>query len=121
VFAFGYVAPSIARFVSLEVRTIVSLRRLGLFATFWRGPVIAVLRMETVIHVALEVVGAMKPRANANENVPVKPLRTVVAGGSAAVRSRVIVTIGTIGCYFDTDLGVCSGGGSHEAGSGDSG
>jgi hypothetical protein len=51
------VATSIPRFVSLEVRTIDTLCRLGFLATLWRWAFIAVLRMETVIHIALEAAG----------------------------------------------------------------
>jgi hypothetical protein len=73
--------------------------------------------METVIHIALEAAGAVKPRAGANEDVPVKPFRTVVAGRSTSVRSGVIVTIGTFGGYsdVDADLSLCFGGVSREA------
>jgi hypothetical protein len=64
----------------------------------------------------------MKPRASANESVPVKPLRPVVAGGSTGIRSDVIVTIGTVRGYadFDRDLSLCLGGGSDEADSSNS-
>jgi hypothetical protein len=87
------------------------------------GPFIAVIRMETVIHIALEVVGAMKPRAGADKAVAVKPLRAVVARRSTGVRSDIIVTIGTFGSYSDADavLGVRLGGGSREAESRNSG
>jgi hypothetical protein len=103
-FASGYVATPIPRFVSLEVRTIDTLGRFGFLATVWRWAFISVIRMETVIHVALKFAGAMKPRASANEAVAVKPFRTVVAGGSTGVRSGVIVTIGTIGGYAYGDV-----------------
>src|SRR5580658_6465966 len=115
-FALRYVPTSIPRFVSFEVRTIDTLGRLGLLATFWRRALIAVVRMETVIHVALEVVSAMKPRAGANETVPVKPFGTIVASGRTGVRSDVIVTIGTIRGYSNGDavLSLCFGGASRE-------
>jgi len=91
------VATSIPSFVSTEVRTIDTLRRLRFLASFWSWTLIAVLRMETVIYVALEVAGAVKPWASANEAVAVKPLRTVIASGGTVIRSDVIVTIGTFG------------------------
>ena len=62
-------AASIPRFVSLEVRTVDAFCRLGFLATIRRRAFIAVLRMQTVIHVALEVASAMKPRARTNEDV----------------------------------------------------
>jgi hypothetical protein len=63
----------------------------------------------------------MKPRAGANEAVPIKPFRTIVASGSTTVRSDIIVTIGTIGGYsdVDADLSLCFGGSSGEAESSD--
>jgi hypothetical protein len=53
-FAPSYVAPSISRFVSGEVRTIDTLCRLGFLATFWHWALIAVIWMETVIYVTTE-------------------------------------------------------------------
>jgi hypothetical protein len=78
---------------------------------------ITVLWMEPVIYVALELVSAVKPRASANEDVTVKPFRTVIARGRTVVRSDVIVTIGTFGSYsdVDADLSFCFGDGSGEA------
>ncbi len=112
-----YVATPVPRFVSFEVGTIDTLCGLGFFAALWRWAFVAVLRVETVIHVALEVAGAMEPRAGADEDPGVKPFRTVVAGGSAGVRSGIIVTIGTFGGYsdVDADLSLCFGGASREA------
>ena len=43
--AFSYMAASIPHFVSLEVRTIDTLCRLGFLATLWRWALIAVIRM----------------------------------------------------------------------------
>lgn len=112
----GYVATSITRLVPLEVRAIDALGGLSFLSAFWRWAIIAVLRMETVIHVAAEIVGAMKPRARANENFAVKPFRTVVAGRSTVVRSDVIVAVRTIGSRAndDADLSFCFGGGSRD-------
>src|SRR5208283_207609 len=113
----GYVAASIARLVALEMRAIDALGRLSFLAAFWCRAIIAVLRMETVIHVALEFVGAMKPRASANEDFATKPFRAVVAGGSTVIRSDVIVTVGAIRSHADddVDLSLCFGSGSRDA------
>jgi hypothetical protein len=102
-FALNRVATSIPHFVSFEVRTVDTLCRLSFFARFWQWALIAVFRMETVIYVALELISAMKPRAGTNEDIPGKPFWTVVARGGAAIRSDVIVTIGTIRGYSDAD------------------
>ena len=112
-----YVAASIPHFVSLEVRTIDTLCRFGFLACLRQRARIAVLWMEAVIYAALEVAGAMKPRADANEAVPVKPFRTIVASGSATIRSDVIVPLWTIRRYpdFDADLSLCFGNGSGDA------
>jgi hypothetical protein len=120
--ALSYVATSIARLVSLEVSIVDTLCRLSFLAALWGWPLIAVVRMETVVYVALKVAGAMKPRARADEPVPVKPFRAVVASGSTAIRSGVIVTIGAVRGYpdVDTDLSLCFVGGSHETDSSNS-
>jgi hypothetical protein len=78
--------------------------------------------MQTVIYVALKLTSPMKPWASANEAVPIKPFWTIVASGGTVVRSYVIVTIGTIRGYSDSDadLSLCIGGGSGEADSSDS-
>ncbi len=50
------VAASIAHFVCFEVGNLIeTLSRLGLIATGWPCAGIAVLRMETVIYVAMEI------------------------------------------------------------------
>jgi hypothetical protein len=68
---------------------------LGSLATLWRRAFIAVFRVIIVIYVATEVIAAMKPRTGANEDTTGKPFRTVVAGGSAAIRRGVIVPVRT--------------------------
>jgi hypothetical protein len=73
--------------------------------------------METVIYMAREILGAMKPRASANEDASVKPLRAVVACGSTVIRSDVIVTIRAVrgDADLDADLTLCVGWGCREA------
>jgi hypothetical protein len=73
--------------------------------------------VETVIYVALEVIRALKPRAGANEGLPVKPFWTVVPRGSTRIRIGVVVTIGTLRGYSDADadLSLSVGRGSGEA------
>jgi hypothetical protein len=74
--------------------------------------------MEMVIYMTPELGRAMKPWANANEDAVVKPLGTIVAGGSTGVGSDVIVTIGTFGGRpdfdADTNLSGCFRSGSRE-------
>jgi len=94
-------APSIAYFVSAEVGAIDTLGRLRFFTRFRHRTLVAVFGVEIVVHVALEVGGAMKPWASANKDGTGKPFWTVIASGSAGIRSDVIVTIGTLGGYAD--------------------
>jgi hypothetical protein len=89
---------------------------LGFLATLWRRAFIAVFRMVIIIYVATEVIAAMKPRTGADEDTTGKPFRTVVAGGSAAIRSSVIVPIRTFwgGSDVDADLSLYFGSGHRE-------
>jgi hypothetical protein len=97
------VAASIAHFVSLEVGYLIeTLSRIGFLATGWPWAVIAMLRMETVIYVAVEAFRTMKPWARANENPTGKPLRAVIAVWGAVVRRGIIVTIRT--CRRNSDV-----------------
>jgi hypothetical protein len=97
----GYVAASVTGFVSLEVRAIDLLRRFGLFATLRRWSFIAISRMKTVIHVALEILRAMEPWSGADEAVSVEPFRAIVARRGTAIRGGVVVTVRAIGSYAD--------------------
>jgi hypothetical protein len=92
----SHVAAAIPHFISFEVRTIDTFYRFGFLATSRQRAFIAVLRVEAVIYFAVEISGAMKPRASANEDVPAKPFRAVVARGCTVIRSDIIVTIGTV-------------------------
>src|ERR1017187_2227758 len=102
------VAASIGLFVPFELLGSSPLR-CGFIANLWPFAVIAMLWIERVIDPAMEVVGAMKPRADTDENAAVEPFRAVVAVGNAVIRRVVIVTVGTVGCDsdVDADLSLC--------------
>ena len=102
-FAAGCVATSIPFFVSFEVGTIDTLRRLGFLATVWLCAFITALWVEAVIYLAPELVVAVKPRAGTNEDIPRKPFWTVVAGRCTVIRSDVIVAVGAFRGYPDAD------------------
>jgi hypothetical protein len=68
----AYVATSVARFICLEVVE-------GCSAAARHRPVVAVIRVITVVDVAVEAVVTVKPRAGSNENSAIKPIRPVVA------------------------------------------
>jgi hypothetical protein len=84
--ASAYVAAPIARLVSFEmIKGLVSVLRNGTF--------VAVMRIETVINVALEFVGAVEPGAGSDEHAAVEPLGAVVAVWRAVVRGGIVVAI----------------------------
>jgi len=101
-FLFGCVATPVPRFISFELLRGPALR-CGFFANFRHISLIAVLWIEGVVYLALEVAAAMKPRADADENAAVEPFCSVVAVGNAVIGSVVIVTIGTIRGNSDVD------------------
>src|ERR1700722_11183887 len=102
-FVAGYVPTPITHLVSFEVSAIDTLRWVGFLAAAGHRARVAVLWMEGVVHVAMKVGRTMKPLAGADEYAPGKPLRTVVACGSAAIRGDVVVTVRTIGCHPNID------------------
>src|ERR1700677_5079442 len=99
----AHVAAAVPFLVSVEMGFIDAFRGLGLLAAVRHGALVTVLRMKSVVDVAAEVARTMKPRAGADEDVPGKPFRTVIAGGGAVVGGGVVVTIRTFGGYADAD------------------
>ncbi len=77
----------------------------------------AMIRMEMVIYIAVEVITTVEPRAGADKDAVGEPFRSVISGGCAAVRGNVVVTVGAVGCDsdIDSDLCLCQWGGSREA------
>src|SRR5882762_5921885 len=96
------VAAPITHLASVEVIK-------GLVSTFRMWTSVAVMRIETVINVAVEVVGAVEPRADSDEHAAVKPLGPVVPVWRAAVWSVIVVAIrATRFCSdIDRDLRRC--------------
>jgi predicted DNA repair protein MutK len=96
------VTDSVSHFIASEMVNVVeTLRRVGAIAMIWHRTAISVMNIEMVVHVAAKVSRAVKPRAGANEDAASKPLRAVVAVGSAVVRSEVIVAIGACGFVIE--------------------
>ena len=80
------VAAPITHLVSVEViKGLVSMLRM--WAT------VAVMWIETVINVAVEVVGAVEPGADSDKHAAVEPLRPVVPVWRAAVWFEIVVAI----------------------------
>src|ERR1700722_19007259 len=96
-FAFNDMAAPVSNFVSFECLTIDTFCIFRFIAGFRHWPFVAVIRVETVIHVAVELFRSTKPFAGANKDAASKPFWTVVARGSTAIRSDIIVTIGALG------------------------
>jgi hypothetical protein len=98
-----YVPMSIAHFVSFEVSLIDTPRRVGSFAAARHWTSVAVVWMEAIVYIAVEISGSMKPWANANEYTSSEPFRAVVARWGAVIRRHVVVAVGTNRCYADVD------------------
>ena len=97
------VAVSITHFIGFEVLDLIQMPvRIGSFTASWLGAAIAVLGMEAIVYMAAETFRTMEPRARANEDAAGKPLRAVVAVGSALIGRDIIIAIGTY--RRDSDL-----------------
>jgi hypothetical protein len=75
-------------------------------------PVVAVIRVVTIVDVAVEVFRTVKPSAGTDKDAVGKPLWTVVTVRSATVRRGFEVTVRTSGRYTDADADLGLGSGS---------
>jgi hypothetical protein len=89
------VAASITHLVSVEVIK-------GLLSTVRMWTNVAVLRIEAVINVAVEVVGTVEPRAGSDEHAAAEPLGPIVTVWGAVVWRVVVVAIRA--CRFGADV-----------------
>src|SRR5712664_592003 len=80
------VAAPITHLVSVEVIK-------GFVSTVRMWTNVAVMWIETVINVAVEVVGAVEPRGDSDEHAAAEPLGPVVPVWRAAVWSEIVVAI----------------------------
>ena len=80
------VAAPITHLVSVEVIK-------GLVSTVRMWTMVAVMWIETVINVAVEVVGAVEPRAASDEHAAAEPLGPIVPVWRAAVWGVIVVAI----------------------------
>ena len=94
--ASAHVAAPITHLVSVEVIE-------GLVSTVRMWTNVAVMRIETVINVALEVVSTMEPRAGSDEHAAVEPLGPVVPVWRAVVWGEIVVAIRAIRFCSDID------------------
>jgi hypothetical protein len=93
-------AAAVTRFVCMEMVE-------GGFAMARERTVVSVVRIETIVDVSVETMRAVEPRSGADEESADKPVRSVVAIGSAIVRCVIKVPIGAHGrdSNADRDLG----------------
>jgi hypothetical protein len=75
----------------------------GPLAVLWYAAIVAMLRVEVVVYMAMKVIGTVEPRSGANEDASAKPLWAIVSIGGAAVGSVVIVAVGTCRGNPDAD------------------
>jgi hypothetical protein len=90
------VAAPVSHLVSVEVIK-------GLLSTLRMGTLVAVMWIETVINVALEVVGAVEPGASSDEHAAVEPLGPVVPVWRAVVWCEIVVAVRASRFYADID------------------
>jgi hypothetical protein len=109
-------AMAVAHFVAFEVFDVVDGPD-GVLAAGGMGAGVPVVGMEMIIDVAVKTLRTVEPGADAEEDSAGKPLRAVVAVGSAVVGRDVVVAIGTDGRgpNFDGYLSLGSGSGHGEA------
>jgi hypothetical protein len=71
-----------------------------------------VLRVKVIIDVAVEVGRTVEPWTSADEYAACKPFRAIIAIGSAAIGSRVVITVWTARSNSNVygNLGLCFGG-----------
>jgi hypothetical protein len=81
----------------------------GLISTHRMWTSVAVMRIESVINVAAEIVRAVEPRAGSDEHATVEPLGPVVPIGGAVIWGEVVKAIraNRLWSDIDGDLGRC--------------
>jgi hypothetical protein len=108
------VAVAVAHFVAFEVFDVVDGPG-GVLAAGGIWAVVSMVRMETIVDVALKTLRAVEPRADADEDTAAEPLRAVVAVGSAVVGWNVVIAVGAyrrwsnFDGYLGLGLGSCYG------------
>jgi hypothetical protein len=82
----AYVASPVPRFVRVEVTE-------RLLPSLWHRSPVTMMRIVTVIDVAVEAVRAMKPRASPYEDATTEPVRPIVAIRSTRIRGVVKIPV----------------------------
>jgi len=101
------------RFIAVKFMTVVVAVKLAMLATMGICAMVAMMRVIAIIDVAVPAMRAVEPWTCTQEDSAGEPFWTVVAIGTAVVRSVVIVSVGADGCrsYIHTeaerDLSFC--------------
>jgi hypothetical protein len=82
------------------------------------GTSVAVMWVEPVVNVTVEVVGAVEPRAGSDEYATAEPLGPIVSVWGAVVRGEVVVAIRAHRLWSDIDgyLGACGARNTQQSG-----
>jgi hypothetical protein len=75
----------------------------GFVSTLWKWTMVAVVGIEAIINVAIELVRPVKPRTRSEEDAVVEPLGPVVPVWGAVVGGDVVVAIRTTRFWSDID------------------
>jgi len=105
----GYMAAPIPHLVSVKVIE-------GLISTVRMWTSVAVMWIEAVIHVTVEVGWAVKPRTGSQEHAAVEPLGAVVTVRGTVVWGDVVIAIraNRLCSYIDRDLSGCRARHAHD-------
>lgn len=98
----GFAAAGVVHGLAMEFGAL----RARSFAGSRQGAVIAFANIQRVIDVAVEMVGAVIPRAGADEDAVGEPFGSIIAVGRAGVRRRFIVAVGANRSRSDGDAEV---------------
>jgi hypothetical protein len=94
--AIACVASPIARLIAMEVVEL-------LFVAPWHWSPVPMVRIVSVVDMAVELMGAVEPAASADEDSPIEPVRTVVTVGCAVIGSVVKIPIRARRLHSDAD------------------
>jgi hypothetical protein len=94
---------SVAHFVPVKIPGSDTPTGFSSLADLRHGAFIAMVRTEVVIDMAAKVFVPVEPGADTDENAVIEPFRSVIAGGSAPVRGDIVVAVGAIRSYADSD------------------
>ncbi len=100
----AFAAVSVMHFVSVKVRRRVFPTGFGAIPNMRDRSPVAVIGMEVVVYMAVEVSGTVKPWASTDEDTAGEPLRTVISVGGAAIGWGFIVAVGAVGGDSDVDV-----------------